>query len=487
MKLGRRAAVLAAVILATPVLTASPMWAQGIGVNAHSGCNSGRFEAVIADPCADGSSVWYSPAALAFEPSVVTAGGTIIRNSSTFTPNNNPQTVFKRGPSNPLAPHAWLNYRGGERWAIGIGGWAPYGLTLIWPISFPGRFGGYNNTVKAFYVQPTAAYQLVPNRLAVAAGLDVVFGIMDISMREDVATQGIPGTPYTFSNFGVPLGTDFANLQLKGNATGFTGHLAALLKVNDRISIGARYLMGAKVKFNSGKANVTKIATGRTLAAGNPLQLPAGTPLDALFAPKFLPDSLLAPTQTVKAEITYPAMAVIGVAVKPTANLSLDVDYQWTQWSKWDSVTLHFTNPPSNPSVQQIYLLNQNTTTIRAGAKWDATKALQLSGGWGWNNAAETDIAVSPLLPEAKRNYYSLGAGYALTPALRVDAFYQNVQQAARQGRLYPLTTGQVQGFKAGTLKATDINTGLYTNSANLFGASLSYTFGHRGKAALRR
>lgn len=476
MKQGRRAAVLAAVVLATPVFTASPMWAQGIGVNAHSGCNSGRFEAVIADPCADGSSVWYSPAALAFEPSVVTVGGTIIRNSSTFTPNSNPGIVYKRGPANPLAPHGWVNYRGGERWAIGIGGWAPYGLTLIWPLDFPGRFGGYDNTVKAFYVQPTVAYQLVPKRLAVGAGFDVVFGIMDISMREDVATQVVPdprlpaGT--TFNSFGIPLGTDFANLQLKGNATTFAGHFAALLKVTDQISVGARYLLGAKAKFNSGKATFEKVATGRVLPAGNPFGLPGGTPLDALFAPKFLQDSLLG-NQTVKAEITYPAMAVVGLAVKPIPSVSLSADYQWTQWSKWDSVTLHFANPPRSPSTQTLYLLNQNTTTIRVGANWVATPQLQLRGGWGWNNAAETDLAVSPLLPEAKRNYYSLGAGYALTKALKVDAFYQNVQQAARQGRLYPLTAGQVA---ANNPQA--VNVGLYTNSANLFGASLSYTFG---------
>ncbi len=483
MRLRLRVTLLAALSFAMPIASPTGVRAQGIGVNAHSGCNSGRFEAVIADPCADGSSVWYSPAALAFEPSVVTVGGTIIHNASTFTFNNNPGVVYKRGPSNPLAPHGWVNYRVGPRLAVGIGGWAPYGLTLVWPLSFPGRFGGYDNTVKAFYVQPTVAYQLVPKRLAVAAGADVVFGIMNIQMREDVATQVVPGTGgLTFNNFGIPFGTDFANLRLKGNATGFTGHVAALLKVNDQISVAARYLMGAKVKINKGTADFTSVPTGRVLPAGNPF-IPGGAsaPLDALFASKFLPDSLLA-DQTFKAEITMPAMAVVGLAVKPIPSVSLTADYQWTQWSKWDSVTLHFSNPPSHPAAQGLYLYNQNTTTIRAGANWVATPALQLRGGWGWNNAAEKDVAVSPLLPEAKRNYYALGAGYELTKAVRVDGFWQNVQQAARQGRLYPISTAQAAAIDVGALTATELNQrnggGLYTNSANLFGISLSYTFG---------
>ena len=102
---------------------------------------------------------------------------------------------------------------------------------------------------------------------------------------------------------------------------------------------------------------------------GNPLCQPPGAScsLDALFQQQFQSGGLLA-DQTVKAELTYPAMAVVGLAVKPVKDVSLSADYQWTQWSKWDSVTLHFTNPPSNPAVQQIRLYNQNTTTIRVGA-----------------------------------------------------------------------------------------------------------------------
>ena len=479
MRLRRRAVWLAALTIATPVASPSTVSAQGIGVNAHSGCNSGRFEAVIADPCADGSAVWYSPAALAFEPSVVTVGATVIHNSNTFRFNNNPSVVYSRGPSNPVAPNGWANWRGGERWALGIGGWAPYGLTIVWPLTFPGRFGGYDNTVKAFYVQPTAAYQLIPKRLAVAAGLDVVFGIMNISMREDVATQAVPGLPgTTFNNLGIPFGTDFANLQLKGNSTGLTGHFAALLKVNDRISLGARYLMGAKVKFNSGTATFTPVATNRVLPAGNPL-VPGGAsvPLDALFQSKFAADSLLS-DQTVKAEITYPAMAVVGVAVKVIPSVELSGDWQWTQWSKWDSVTLHLAH---QPAVQQIYLLNQNTTTIRLGANWVATPKLQLRGGWGWNNAAEKDVSVSPLLPEAPRNYYSLGGGYQLTKQLTADVFWQSVQQADRQGRLYPLASPQCPNATGGgthLCAGSDVNVGLYTAKANLFGAGLRYTFG---------
>ncbi len=54
------------------------------------------------------------------------------------------------------------------------------------------------------------------------------------------------------------------------------------------------------------------------------------------------------------------------------------------------------------------------------------------------------------------------------------------MQQSARQGRLYPISEAQAALIDQGRLTGKDINVGLYTNSANLFGASLSYTFGKK-------
>lgn len=468
----RRAAVLAALLLSTTIAARAGL-AQGIGVNAHSGCNSGRFEAVVADPCADGSAVWYNPAALAFEPSVIAVGAGIVRNGHTFQYNADPSVTYKRGPVYPLVPHAWLNYRINDRLAVGAGFWAPYGLTLKWDSTFPGRFGGYDNTVKAIYVQPTVAYQLVPKRVAIGAGLDAVLGVMDINMREDLATQAVPTIPgKTFNNLGIPFGTDFADLRLKGNKAGMTGHVAAMVRVTDQLSFGARYLMQTKIKFNSGTATFTPVATHRTLAAGNPFGLPAGTPLDALFASKFLADSLLG-DQKVAGEVIFPAMAVVGVAFKPVPTVELSGDWQWTNWAKWDSITLHLENPKPAGTIQQLYLANQNTNTFRVGAQWSATPAFDLRGGWGYNNPAEKSIAVSPLLPEAKRNYYAVGLGYKFARGLAADGYFQYVKQADRQGRLYPLTGDQ---YRANNPDA--VNVGLYTAQGTVFGATLRYTFG---------
>ncbi len=473
-----RAAVLAAAVLATPIFLASGLWAQGIGVNTHSACNAGRLEAVAADPCADGSAVFYNPAALAFEPSVISVGGTIVRNGHTFRFDANPGTEYKRGPANPLVPHAWVNYRVGERLALGAGFWAPYGLTLKWDTTFPGRFTGYDNTVKAIYIQPTAAYQLVPKRLAVAAGLDVVMGTVDIRQRVDLATQTLPSPPappgLTFNNFGIPFGTDFADVRLKGTGTSYVGHFGAMLKVTDALSLGARYMMGAKVKFNNGTAKATQVATGRVLSAGNPLGLPGGTPLDALLAGEFAAGGPLASSQAVTTALTFPAQFVAAVAFKVTPAVELEGDWQWVNWAKWDSAALKFAN---QTKPEELYLINQNTNTFRVGGQWVALPNLDLRAGWAYNKPAETDIAVGPLLPEAARNSYAAGLGYQLSKALTADLMFQYIAQADRRGRVYPLGSQQVAAFEQNG-STTGVNTGLYTATGTLFGLTLRYTFG---------
>jgi long-chain fatty acid transport protein len=471
MRLRLRVALLAALVLATPIASPKGVSAQGIGVNTQSACNSGRNEAVTGDPCADGSAVFYNPAALAFQPSVVSAGISVIRNSHTFRFDANPAVEFKRGPENPLVPQVWVNWRGGQRWAAGAGFWVPFGFTLKWPVAatnpFPGRFTGYDNTVKGMYLQPTVAYQLVPKRLSVGAGLDVVFATVDIHQRVDLATQALPGVAgATFNNLGIPFGTDFADARLKGKATTVGGHFAALLRINDQLSVGARYLTQAKAKFNNGQATFTQVTTGRTLPAGNPLGLPGGTPLDAVLAPEFTGTGPLA-NQKVTTEITFPAMFLAGIAYKPTPAIELSGDWQWTDWSKWDVFALKFA---THTSTDSLFVLNQNTNTFRLGGQWAATRALEVRAGWSYSQAAETDVAVSPLLPEAKRNYYSGGFSYSLTKDLVADAFVQHVVQADRRGRVYPLTSRNVT--------ASQVNVGLYTADANIFGLNLRYTFG---------
>lgn len=459
-----RAAALTA-LLGAPLLLPGRLFSQGLGVYEHSACMSGRNGAGVADPCDDASAVFFNPAGLAFGRTGVAVGISGVRTSNTFTYDNT-AAVAKRGPETIPVPNGYAAIRLGERWAAGLGVWAPYGLALKWPLSFEGRYSGYDNSLRAVYVQPTVAYQLVPGRLALGAGLDVVRGSVEIHRRLDLAGQRVTGTPYTFGQLGLaPRSTDFADVALEGDAWGATTHVGAALRVTDRLSVGARWMHRVRLSYDDGIATFTQVATNLTLAAGNPLNLPAGTPIDALLAPQFATGGALV-KQTVTTKITFPEMVVVGVAFRPVRPLNLLADYQWTEWRRFDTLPLTFA---TSGITEAVHLQFGNSNTYRLGAEYDVIPALQVRGGLVFTTPAERKQSVSPLLPEARRTYYSGGLSVNLTRNFTGDVFIQHVVQADRRGRVRPLDPDAALDPQI---------VGVYTADATLFGATLRYMIG---------
>ncbi|HET9985976.1 MAG TPA: outer membrane protein transport protein [Longimicrobiales bacterium] len=459
-----RAAGLAA-LLGAPLLLPGGLFAQGLGVYEHSACMSGRNGAGVADPCDDASAVFFNPAGLAFGRTGIGIGITGVRTSNTFVYDKT-GTVAKRGPATIPVPNGFASIRLGDRLAAGLGVWAPYGLALKWPLSFEGRYSGYDNSLRTIYIQPTLAYQLVPRRLSVGAGLDVVRGSVAIHQRMDLAEQKVTGTPYTFGALGlVPKSTDFADVALEGDAWGATAHIGAALRITDQLSVGARWMHRVKLNYNDGTATFTQVPTNLTLAANNPLHLPAGTPIDALLAPQFKSGGAMV-EQTVTTKMTFPSMAVVGVAFRPVQPLNLLADYQWTGWKTFDELPLTFKTSGRTEAVQLQY---GNANTYRVGAEYDVIPALQVRGGLIFTTPAERKQSVSPLLPEAKRTYYSGGLSLNLTRNFTGDVFFQHLVQADRRGRVRPLDPSAALDPQI---------VGVYTSDANLFGVTLRYMIG---------
>ncbi len=448
--------------------------AQGFGIYELGSCGMGRAGTGVATPCPDGSAIFFNPAGLAgLTGWHLSGGGTLIKAVGNYTADS---TLAKTDLNNPWIPipHVYLAYGATPKLGVGIGLFAPYGLETRWPLSFDGRFAGFDNIIRNLYIQPTAAYQVTPT-LSVGAGLDIVYGHVELNQRLDLSQQLIPvaGLPpgTTFAQFGIAPGTDFASSHLEATQTQVTGaHFGVIFKASDRLSIGGRYLMQAKIDY-SGTATFTQVATGVivpvTVTVG-PLTIPAGTPVDNVLSSLGVFTNLL-PTQTVTTSITNPEQLVFGVSYKVRSDLTLSGDYQWTRWgTRFARLPITFTNP-ATPAI----ILNtsyNNTSDFRFGAEWVKDAKLTLRGGYLYNTAAAPASTVTPLLPEGARNEITAGAGVALAPRWAVDFAYQFIKQNDRRGR-----TRELSGATTAQLAA--LNNGLYSFSAHLFGASLAYSF----------
>ncbi len=440
---------------------AAPVAGQGIAIGPQSACLSGRVDAGVALPCGDGSTVFYNPAGTAVMPGALSVGGSAILSSNHFIYDSTGVTA-RRPTQTALVPNAYAMARLARgRLGFGLAVNAPFGLSLSWPLSFEGRFAGYDNSLHSIFVQPTAAWQVVPGRLAVGAGLDAIFTSVSIEQRLDLADQVaavINGAPVTFAQLGVPSGTDFGDVTLAGHATSLAGNFGILARPTDRISLGLRYETATTVKVKNGTAVFRQVPTNLTLPPNNPFQLPAGTPVDELLASQFkgpLADQALATS------IALPAVLVAGLGFEAANGLHLAGDYTWTGWSRLEKVALDFQTAPDEDLVFDW----RNTGTWRVGADYAATAALALRAGFSYNDAAEGPGGVSPLLPEGPRNEYTVGFGYDVAPGFTVDAYYLLLLQADRRGRLRVRTL----------VDAVPPDRGVFTSTGNLFGLSLTW------------
>ncbi len=433
--------------------------AQGFSVNEHSTCAMGRAGTAVASPCPDGSAIYFNPAGVADAGgSQITFGGTFIAPRGSFT---NDVTRIESKLIDHLfpIPNVYFTRKVSDRVGVGIGLFAPYGLTTEWSTNSEVRYLGYKSVIKNIYIQPTVAVKL-NQYFSFGAGFDLDFAHLQLRQRVDLSGQQLPPPApagATFANIGVATGTDFADANVHGNSTGVGYHVGILIRPTDRISFGARYMSRQKVKINSGTAEFNQVSTGIILAAGNPFGVPGGTPLDAVLAPQFGAGGPLT-TQTAITALRIPEQWGFGVAVSPIEKLKLLFDITLQHWQVFDTLFIQLANLPTTVLPSNF----KNTTAYRFGAEYAVSSMVSLRGGYINHNGAEPSGSVTPNLPEGPRSEFTGGLGADLGGRIHGDLAYQYIIQADRRGRSVPF--GQPDN-------------GLFAFHASLFGVSFTYAF----------
>jgi long-chain fatty acid transport protein len=438
----KRSLALAGAAAAVFVAAGTPLHAQGSSVDQHSACMMARVGAGVASPCTDASAVYFSPASLANIPTGITAGAAIIRAGNEFT--YDPGQAFtvqsiERETETKVVPHVFANFKVNPRLAAGIGVFAPYGLGLQWPVcspetvndascdqgqNFEGRFTGYDNELRGIYVQPTVAYQIVPGRVSLGAGLDYVMGSIEVHQRAaGPSALGLQNQ-------------DVADVTLQGDGNAIGFHLSGVAQLTPRTAIGVRYLSAVSVDM-TGDALFDQIMTGFA-------------PFDAAVGASLPTDQGVATT------IEFPSQLVVGVSFRPIETLNLLADWQHTGWESFDAFEIDFETAANDTLV----LNYEDTNTFRFGADFSATEKLALRAGFRYNTAATP--RATPFLPEGERNYYTFGVGYAATPRLTADFGFQHIHQPDRAGAVRP--EGQ--------------RVGVYSSHGTVFGVTFSYRLG---------
>ncbi|HEX4633269.1 MAG TPA: outer membrane protein transport protein, partial [Gemmatimonadales bacterium] len=398
-----------ALVLAVGLLPAA-LGAQGFGVYELSTCTMARGGAVAANPCGDGSAIFFNPAGLtALSGTHVSAGLTTISPTGGFTDD-----IFQQHSAMSsqtfLVPNVFVTRRLNEKIGVGIGLYVPYGLGTKWPTTFAGRFAGYDTEVKTYYIQPTVAYQVTP-RISLGLGIAYVHSSVALHQRLDLSTfAAAPGV--TLGQLGIPVGTDFANADMTATGSGIAFNGGITFKVNDQLTLGGHFLTKKTIGF-SGTAHFQQIATGIILPPGNPIT-GSTLPIDGFLQVQgvFGNNGPLPPSTAASTNVVLPDQGSIGLDYKFSDKWHVSADYQMVVWGWFQQLQVTFANAATPPLVANEYYRDSNG--FRLGTEYQYSPRLSLRGGYVYNSAAAPDETVTPRLPEGPRNSFILGVGYEL-------------------------------------------------------------------------
>lgn len=452
--------LLASTALAAP----AALSAQAFGLNEIGSCAIARGFATTASPCKDASTIFWNPAAATLiDGWNVSAGVASIALKAAFRQDTTGRK-FDADPPTEAVPHAFVNYhKAGSQAAYGIGFYVPYGLTSQWTNDFPGRFIAKKASLKTFYIQPNFAWQ-INSKWSVGGGPIYGHSSVELIQAVDLSSQKTPSGP-TFGQLGVAAGTQFATAQLKGSASAFGVQVGVWGKLNDTWNVGLRLLSPVTFDYDNADATFAQVQTGLLLGATLAPTLPQGTPIDALVAPQFSTGGALV-SQTASTKITHPGQVQAGASYTGFKNWLLEADYAWIAWKSFDKLPITFNGPAPSDTLLEKY---NNSSAIRLGAEYTIpTDGWKLRGGFAGAASAAPPETVTPLLPEQDRFYWNFGVGIPIGKKWTLDGTYSHVATDGARGRIVD---------RLATQTADQVNTGVFSLSANIFSVTLRASF----------
>jgi long-chain fatty acid transport protein len=322
-----------------------------------------QADAVVARP-QDASTLYYNPAGIVRLPTwQVTAGFHVILPEIDY--------VYPFGQKESLddtffVPHLYFSANPkNSRFAAGLGVSSPFGLGTDWGGDSFARYVAPYSKLDLLMINPNVAYQ-VTDSFSVAAGASLYTG--DLTLDRFVPSAMLPGM--------LPPGMDLGTtIEVDGDAWGW--NLAVLYDISEQVSFGASYR--SKVDLDLSGSMTTNPPTPLTASSFLELHLPS----------------------TLKA----------GLAYKPTSELSIEVDIDWLEWSRFSSVEVSFF-PPVLPS--EVSLRDWDDAVLYSiGAEYALGRNWKARAGYGYAESPIPDATYEPGIPRNDLHVLSFGFGKA--------------------------------------------------------------------------
>ncbi len=127
-----------------------------------------------------------------------------------------------------------------------------------------------------------------------------------------------------------------------------------------------------------------------------------------------------------EARFIFPQNVVVGLSWRPTTNWNLEVNLDWTDWDRVNTVTIQQSTPPLGVFPQDVAQdLNWSSSFYyELGATRHLGEQWSLSAGFIYNQDSVPDENYSPLIADVDKYFLSLGGAYEVE-RVRLALTYQ--------------------------------------------------------------
>ncbi|MDF7814462.1 outer membrane protein transport protein [Hymenobacter sp. YC55] len=367
----------------------------------------------------DQAAMFYNPGALAMVKDrgvQLGVNATLARNAF-VAEGGSQQRQLRNSTVTPFNLYAGFGPAEGK-FRAGIAVYTPFGSKLQYANGWEGRTSLTDITLESIYVQPTFSYAIT-DQLSIGAGL-MILAYGSVNLQRDI-----------------PLPDSFGHIELDGKAENKIGFNAGVFfKPSDKLSVGISYRSKIDAQVKDGDVTFTNVSPS--------------------FASRFEATKF-------GATLPLPATTSIGIGIMPSENLTIGLDVNFVEWSKYRVLRFDFDKQVNGNTFSESKRFYEDALTFRVGGQYKLTSGLTVRAGGSYDMTPVKDGYVTPETPDNDRISGTLGASYSFGKfGVDLSAQYVGIQKRTQtqQDLLNNGTTDRI----AGTYKTNIVIPGLGLN-----------------------
>jgi long-chain fatty acid transport protein len=317
----------------------------------------------------DQAAMFYNPGALAMvrDRGVQVGFNATMARNSFVAEGGSQQRTLRNSTVTPFNLYAGFGPAEGK-FRAGIAVYTPFGSKLQYANGWEGRTSLTDITLESIYVQPTFSYAIT-DKLSIGAGL-MILAYGAVNLQRDI-----------------PLPDSFGHIELDGKAENKLGYNAGIFfKPSDKLSVGISYRSKIDAQVKDGDVTFTNVSP--------------------TFASRFEATKF-------GATLPLPATTSLGIGVMPNENLTIGLDVNYVEWSKYRTLDFTFDKQVNGSLTSSSKRFYEDALTFRVGGQYKLTSGLTVRAGGSYDMTPVKDGYVTPETPDNDRLSGTLGASYS--------------------------------------------------------------------------